>query len=404
MKIIILVGIIVATLYDISKNNGCKYLIYLHIYLIMVPYVRYSIPYFPLPLFWLTGTIIGVVLKKKFNKIEKKGIMISGIYGFYAAYTCGNFSSIVSQLSIPIIFITGIFIAASTHKFKYLATAVLVGNLPIVMQNLWRFIPAMVILRVDNLKELLVSHYQLGIAAASLGILSAALIGSKKILHNVLGYFGLAISFLVTFLSGARAQTAGLIIATVYILPKKKFIIIIVISIFSVIISQLVDFSDFIEDDFATSRYLRIGSVSDFEESSEYTFRQDQREWGIQRILENPIFGYGFGSWFEENSAFSRGTNLGALGPHNGYILILYQYGLIGFSLFAYSIFMTFVGLRTLKNDSLSLIPAMIVLLYLIIGFAHSVLASYNGLWLYLGASIIHKKNCSFSNVDLKDV
>lgn len=393
MKYAILILLVYITIIDILKNTKGKYLMYLHLYLIGNMYTLYSFPLLPIPLYWASGFMIIVLAGDKSSNIyNNKVFLISILYGLYVAisFTVSHFDAdmrvITSLLSIPLFAMTGLIIANTRNSFNYLSFLIIISSIVVITQNIYKFIPILSMLHLENLHELTAPHYQLGLAASRLGILFAVIIAGNSQLYRVLGSIGLLMSYVITFISGARAQTLGLVLATLYILRKRLITLLLFAGIMLMLFGIIPKVAD---TNFALERYQRILTKGGLTASSEYQFREEQREYAIEHILNKPILGYGYDSWFINRGAVTSKRIVTSLGPHNGYLLMLYELGVLCTLLFFIAVIYGIKGFYQNRYNNTKVLACMIVLLYLIVGAVHGVLAKYHILWLYIAVMSI---------------
>ena len=379
-KLVVAVVIMHFFVYDCAQANRGKFTLYLHVILLAFPYSQLYIPYLPFQFYWITGILLIILNKPVYFRQNNKLLLLVLFYSILLSFF-GTVEYIPYQISKPLFLYTGLIVASKTNSAKYIVLAILVSSLPIISQVLPEFLPILNFLTISSLHVLVATHYQLGIAGATLVILISGVIVYYPRRSTMITYIGLIAFILITFLSGGRTQTFSMLVCMIIIFKLSKHILVIGCILY-VLFSFAIKIPEF---SFALERYSRITASSTLGDLSEVSFRAEQQEWAFGEIKRKPFLGYGYNSWLANRGAYSSTRVVTALYPHNGYLLILYESGLFGFSIF---ILCVFSGAKTafMKNQNFSsVIASSIIILYLIIGISHDVLARFNLLWLYVG-------------------
>tara|TARA_B110000459_G_scaffold61682_1_gene69167 strand:- start:974 stop:2131 length:1158 start_codon:yes stop_codon:yes gene_type:complete len=124
--------------------------------------------------------------------------------------------------------------------------------------------------------------------------------------------------------------------------------------------------------------------------SAEPSFRNNLFIYSVDLIQENPIIGYGTGSFtdvFKEvNMSTKRTVDYSHKTPHNNYLYIWFELGIIGLIVFMFIFYFQIKELLQKKDD---LFRILFPLIYLIIMLADSYFFSHNTLIMYLFLSVI---------------
>ena len=124
--------------------------------------------------------------------------------------------------------------------------------------------------------------------------------------------------------------------------------------------------------------------------SAEPSFRNNLFIYSVDLIQENPIIGYGTGSFtdvFKEvNKSTKRTVDYGHKTPHNNYLYIWFELGIIGLIVF---MFIFYFQIKELLQKKDALFRVLFPLIYLIIMLADSYFFSHNTLIMYLFLSVI---------------
>ena len=124
--------------------------------------------------------------------------------------------------------------------------------------------------------------------------------------------------------------------------------------------------------------------------SAEPSFRNNLFIYSVDLIQENPIIGYGTGSFtdvFKEvNKSTKRTVDYSHKTPHNNYLYIWFELGIIGLIVF---IFIFYFQIKELLQKNDALFRVLFPLMYLIIMLADSYFFSHNTLIMYLFLSVI---------------
>ena len=124
--------------------------------------------------------------------------------------------------------------------------------------------------------------------------------------------------------------------------------------------------------------------------SAEPSFRNYLFIYSVDLIQENPIIGYGTGSFsdvFKEvNKSTKRTVDYDHKTPHNNYLYIWFELGIIGLIVF---MFIFYFQIKELLQKKDALFRVLFPLMYLIIMLADSYFFSHNTLIMYLFLSVI---------------
>ena len=124
--------------------------------------------------------------------------------------------------------------------------------------------------------------------------------------------------------------------------------------------------------------------------SAEPSFRNNLFIYSVDLIQENPIIGYGTGSFtdvFKEvNKSTKRTVDYSHKTPHNNYLYIWFELGIIGLIVF---MFIFYFQIKELLQKKDALFRVLFPLMYLIIMLADSYFFSHNTLIMYLFLSVI---------------
>ena len=124
--------------------------------------------------------------------------------------------------------------------------------------------------------------------------------------------------------------------------------------------------------------------------SAEPSFRNYLFIYSVDLIQENPIIGYGSGSFtdvFKEvNKSTKRTVDYSHKTPHNNYLYIWFELGIIGLIVF---MFIFYFQIKELLQKKDALFRVLFPLMYLIIMLADSYFFSHNTLIMYLFLSVI---------------
>ena len=124
--------------------------------------------------------------------------------------------------------------------------------------------------------------------------------------------------------------------------------------------------------------------------SAEPSFRNNLFIYSVDLIQENPIIGYGTGSFtdvFKEvNKSTKRTVDYSHKTPHNNYLYIWFELGIIGLIVF---MFIFYFQIKELSKKKDALFRVLFPLMYLIIMLADSYFFSHNTLMMYLFLSVI---------------
>ena len=124
--------------------------------------------------------------------------------------------------------------------------------------------------------------------------------------------------------------------------------------------------------------------------SAEPSFRNNLFIYSVDLIQENPIIGYGTGSFtdvFKEvNMSTKRTVDYSHKTPHNNYLYIWFELGIIGLIVF---MFIFYFQIKELLQKKDALFRVLFPLMYLIIMLADSYFFSHNTLIMYLFLSVI---------------
>lgn len=124
--------------------------------------------------------------------------------------------------------------------------------------------------------------------------------------------------------------------------------------------------------------------------SAEPSFRNNLFIYSVDLIQENPIIGYGTGSFsdvFKEvNKSTKRTVDYNHKTPHNNYLYIWFELGIIGLIVF---MFIFYFQIKELLQKKDALFRVLFPLMYLIIMLADSYFFSHNTLIMYLFLSVI---------------
>ena len=124
--------------------------------------------------------------------------------------------------------------------------------------------------------------------------------------------------------------------------------------------------------------------------SAEPSFRNNLFIYSVDLIQENPIIGYGTGSFsdvFKEvNKSTKRTVDYDHKTPHNNYLYIWFELGIIGLIVF---MFIFYFQIKELLQKKDALFRVLFPLMYLIIMLADSYFFSHNTLIMYLFLSVI---------------
>ena len=124
--------------------------------------------------------------------------------------------------------------------------------------------------------------------------------------------------------------------------------------------------------------------------SAEPSFRNYLFIYSVDLIQENPIIGYGTGSFtdvFKEvNKSTKRTVDYSHKTPHNNYLYIWFELGIIGLIVF---MFIFYFQIKELLQKKDALFRVLFPLMYLIIMLADSYFFSHNTLIMYLFLSVI---------------
>ena len=124
--------------------------------------------------------------------------------------------------------------------------------------------------------------------------------------------------------------------------------------------------------------------------SAEPSFRNNLFIYSVYLIQENPIIGYGTGSFtdvFKEvNKSTKRTVDYNHKTPHNNYLYIWFELGIIGLIVF---MFIFYFQIKELLQKKDALFRFLFPLMYLIIMLADSYFFSHNTLIMYLFLSVI---------------
>jgi len=124
--------------------------------------------------------------------------------------------------------------------------------------------------------------------------------------------------------------------------------------------------------------------------SAEPSFRNNLFIYSVDLIQENPIIGYGSGSFtdvFKEvNKSTKRTVDYSHKTPHNNYLYIWFELGIIGLIVF---MFIFYFQIKELLQKKDALFRVLFPLMYLIIMLADSYFFSHNTLIMYLFLSVI---------------
>ena len=379
-KLVAALVIIYFFVYDYAQANRGKFTLYLHIILLASPYSQLYIPYMPLHFYWITGILLIILNKPVHLGQNNKLLLLVFFYSILLSFL-GTIEYIPYQVSKPLFFYTGLIVASKTNSAKFLVLVILVSSLPIISQVLPEFLPILNFFTISSLRVLVATHYQLGIAGSTLVILISGVIVYYPRHTTMISYIVLIVFIGITFLSGGRTQTFSMLVCMIIIFKFSKHILIIGCILYA-LFSFVVEIPEF---SFALERYSRITASSTPGDLSEISFRAEQQEWAFGEIKRKPLLGYGYNSWLANRGAFSSNRVVTVLYPHNGYLLILYESGLFGFSIFIICVFSGAKIAFMKKQNFTSVIASSIIILYLIIGISHDVLARFNLLWLYVG-------------------
>jgi len=149
--------------------------------------------------------------------------------------------------------------------------------------------------------------------------------------------FILMVMFVVSIVfTGSRGAFVGFVVTLIYILYKQKKLLMGLVTL--AILSPLAIY-------IASDRYVqRIESIGDVETDESVGIRLQLWRAGLDMVADYPIFGVGVGNFLNAYGATYRAKGSASLywSPHNVFIQIVTEMGLVGFSvylLFIYSIF-----------------------------------------------------------------
>ena len=124
--------------------------------------------------------------------------------------------------------------------------------------------------------------------------------------------------------------------------------------------------------------------------SAEPSFRNNLFIYSVDLIQENPIIGYGTGSFtdvFKEvNKSTKRTVDYSHKTPHNNYLYIWFELGIIGLIVF---MFIFYFQIKELLQKKDALFRVLFPLMYLIIMLSDSYFFSHNTLIMYFFLSVI---------------
>ena len=124
--------------------------------------------------------------------------------------------------------------------------------------------------------------------------------------------------------------------------------------------------------------------------SAEPSFRNNLFIYSVDLIQENPIIGYGTGSFTDVFKEVNKSTKItvdyGHKTPHNNYLYIWFELGIIGLIVF---MFIFYFQIKELLQKKDALFRVLFPLIYLIIMLADSYFFSHNTLIMYLFLSVI---------------
>ncbi len=167
---------------------------------------------------------------------------------------------------------------------------------------------------------------------------------SSRVLRIICGLL-LAMFIVSIVFTGSRGAFVGMVGTLIFILYKEKRLILglIVLAVLSVPAYYLV-----------SARYVeRIESIREYQEDQSVGIRLELWKAGLKMIADYPVFGVGTGNFPVAYGGTYRAKDSASLywSPHNVFIQILTEMGLVGFTiyiLFIWSIFWTNMQTRKL--------------------------------------------------------
>ena len=194
-----------------------------------------------------------------------------------------------------------------------------------------------------------------GLILVTLFPISVWFIEEKKKAWDLFSYIGVISILGGIFLSLSRGALVALAIAGVIILKKsllgKKTLITIIVTI---MICLPMASKESLERIYSIVLYqLNIEKTSNIDIEN-VTSRIDSIEAGIQIFLDHPVIGIGIGNFPQVYPKYAppRASFRQEHDAHNTYINILTETGAVGFVVFATGIFMSFAGLRRVRESA----------------------------------------------------
>jgi O-antigen ligase len=155
--------------------------------------------------------------------------------------------------------------------------------------------------------------------------------GARRPLEKVLGLLLLALFIVSIIVSGSRGAFVGLVGTVIYLLYKEKRLVsgLVFLAILSIPAVYLV-----------SDRYVeRIESISDYQNDMSVNIRFQLWRAAVDMIADYPVFGVGTGNFPNAYGGAYRAAGSQSLywSPHNVFIQIITEMGIVGFT--AYILF-----------------------------------------------------------------
>ena len=201
-----------------------------------------------------------------------------------------------------------------------------------------------------------------------------------KILLTVL----LMIMTVGLILTGSRAGLIILLLGvTATVISKRSIKMIVLVSTMVVFISTfLLIYQDSLPQSQRSTSILQITSMEDFFELDTNTTRLPAQKAALVAWLSNPVLGIGGGRFINDSPAFFTFQSLFVgIGPHNTYLIILAELGLLGFFCYIWWLFTIYKGIR--KHGAYGLAAPLLVAI--IAGFSTTTVPGWHILFVLTG-------------------
>lgn len=140
----------------------------------------------------------------------------------------------------------------------------------------------------------------------------------KKVLHKLIYILGIILGVFVSLASGSRGGVAGMVLGLgiYWVLSMRRHTVLFVVSLISVIVVyiNIIPILEFVANYFPVVSNRFLATLLENDQSG----RQEIRQLAVDKILQNPLFGYSY-------RLFPTATGFG---PHNGILEIFLALGI----------------------------------------------------------------------------